>query len=553
MGLNINPPTNTTTTNTNYINLTTKKNAPTNKKINTTLNKSYPKGYQREEYDDEDDDNNNDRNGISTAGLTPAARKAAIQEKNRRAQRRFRERQRTRVAELEEQVAELRAEMAVLAGGKKAAEARLMASHYHHHHYPTDTATATATAVLNNNNITNSANTTTAATATTSLHLDSGASLFEGVAQFDDDDVVITLASLQQEQQHEQEYNAAAPPQVTSSVTATDGTTTSIKKGVALSASQIKSITPSEMSKLYEAYVHELAAVLVEGENNSKGLVAAGTFTADASTAAVEVGRGGGGRMDQLVHELLLLITRFSLCNPSAAKQFSFLKLDDPLSATAEKREMEEEEEDEYRRNEKLALKRLSKVTNALQLTPAQRTAMVQLRRTFSRRLTEIAQAREASLSLLATAAPPPPSSSLISNRQAARQWLKAQHAAESIRQLMREEHVLTLDLISTVTKKVLSSRQMAHLLIHSFPFTPDFLSVCTWVASEEGDAESLMVLYGAKCWSDDADKASARVDYGVDDAIIEEGEEDEKRRINDNGGMRKSQRARKSKTILNV
>ena len=551
MGLHTNPPTNATTTNTNYINPTTKKNAPTNKKRNskTTLNNSCPKDYQREEYDDEDDDNNNDCNGISTAGLTPAARKAAIQEKNRRAQRRFRERQRTRVAELEEQVAELQAQMAVLAGGKKAAEARLVASHYHHHHYPTDAATATATAFVNNNNITNSANTTTAATATKSLHLDSGASLFEGVAQFDSDDVVITLASLQQEQQYEQEYNAAAPLQVTSSA-ATDGTTTTttIKKGVALSASQIKSITRSEMSKLYKAYVHELAAVLVEGEDNSKGVVAAGTFTSDTSTAVVEAGRGGG-RMDQLVHELLLLITRFSLCNPSAAKQFSFLKLDDPLSATAEKRETEEEE---YGQNEQLALKRLPKVTNALQLTPAQRTAMVQLRRTFSRRLTEIAQAREASLFLLTTAAPPPPSSSLISNRQAARQWLKAQHAVESIRQLMREEHVLTLDLISTVTKKVLSSRQMAHLLIHSFPFTPDFLSVCTWVASEEGDEESLMVLYDAKCWSDDADKATARLDHGVDDATMEEGEE-EKRRSTENGGMRKSQRAKKSKTILNV
>lgn len=436
--------------------------------------------------------------------------------------------------------------MAVLAGGKKAAEARLLANHYqHHHHHPTDTVTATATAVVNNNtntnNITNSA--TTTATATTSVHLDSGASLFEGIAEFDSDDIVITLASLQQELQH----NAvAAPPQVTSSA-ATDGTTTTstnIKKGVALSASQIKSITPPEMSTLYRAYVQELAAVLVEEENNFKG----GGLAAGTDSTMVEAGKGDGGRLDQLVHELLLLITRFSLCNPSAAKHFSFLKLDGTFLATAEKGEMEEEEE--YGRNEQLALQLLPKVANAIQLTPAQRTAMVQLRRAFSCRLTEIAQAREGSLSHLITASPPPPSSSLISNRQAARQWLKAQHAAESIRQLMREEHILTLDLISTVTKKVLSSRQMARLLIHSFPFTPDFLSVCTWVASEEGDEESLMVLSGAiKCWSGvDADKApttgtAVRGDCGIDDAIMEEGGQ----------RARKSQRARKTKTFLNV
>lgn len=56
---------------------------------------------------------------------------------------------------------------------------------------------------------------------------------------------------------------------------------------------------------------------------------------------------------------------------------------------------------------------------------------------------------------------------------------------------------------------QVLNSQQVAQFMIQSYPWTPDCLALCTWVAAEDGDAEALSML-AAEAQSKQAAAAAA-------------------------------------------
>jgi hypothetical protein len=363
----------------------------------------------------------------------------ALQEKNRRAQRRFRERQKQRVAELEEQVASLQAQLEVERAARAAAPVMPLLP----------------------------------PVAMPQM----GGALMHPVPS--DSDMQHEAASKGVKREAHQSPRAVVGAQAPSSSSppASDeeqtlptafgeALTLTVREGhpVQLSARELQDMTPAELAKHYKAYVNELAGILVESENPNAG-------------ATQE-------RVRRLVEEVCLLCTRTALCNPPGAKHFALTKVDDVPGQPADAR--------------------VPQIARALDINAQQRRQLSQLRGLFLQKLARIAAERQDINSQLAGCVP-----GGTSNRAMAGRYLTSHDCARRLRESLREEHILVMDFVSTINKHVLNSQQVAQFMIQSYPWTPDCLALCTWVAAEDGDAEALSML-AAEAQSKQAAAAAA-------------------------------------------
>ncbi|KAL4422839.1 hypothetical protein ABPG75_009036 [Micractinium tetrahymenae] len=255
----------------------------------------------------------------------------------------------------------------------------------------------------------------------------------------------------------EQVPSSGSPPgsddePVLPSVSFSDALTLTVREGhpVQLTARELADMTPAELAKYYKAYVNELAGILVESDN-------------PASQATQE-------RVRRLVDEVCLLSTRAALCNPPGSKHFALTKVDDVPGQPADAR--------------------VPQIARALDITANQRKQLGQLRSLFLQKLGRIAGDRQEINAQLAGAVP-----GGTGNRHLCSRYLAAHDSARRLRESLREEHILVLDFISTIYKHVFTSQQVAQFMIQSYPWTPDCLALCTWVAAEDGDAEALSML----------------------------------------------------------
>ncbi|KAI3430540.1 hypothetical protein D9Q98_005133 [Chlorella vulgaris] len=341
----------------------------------------------------------------------------ALQEKNRRAQRRFRERQKQRVAELEEQVECLKAQLAAAtaAGGQPAQQHE--------------------------------------AAAAPQLQPAPSADFMQ------QDDVKAEVAT----DASPRTVVGAQGPATTSSLPATgeDGSqavkfpealTLTVRQGqpLVLGGRELADMTPAELARHYKAYVTELATLLVSSDNPA----------ANATQERVRV----------LVDEVCLLCTRTALCNPPGSKHFALTKVDDVSNQPADTR--------------------IPQISRALDINQHQRRQLGQLRSLFLQKLARVAAERRGINAQLAGAVP-----GGTGSRHLACCYLAAHESQRRLRQSLWEEHHLVLDFVSTIYKHVFTSHQVAQFMIQAYPWTPDCLALCTWVAAEDGDAEALSML----------------------------------------------------------
>lgn len=335
-------------------------------------------------------------------------KKAALQEKNRKAQRRFRERQKQRVTELEDQVADLQGQLAALAAEKAMSQAQVTAVHH----------------MLNNNEGANN--------SLESSHFD----------QFHEKLSPIANDGL--------ERSVCAPmhtldEEITLTLQSLIGSRKNVKE-IKIDNSQLKSVTPDDLAKLYSAYVIELAQVLVDA------------------------GPGGGAsvpRMHQLVEELSRLITHYSLLSPVNTKVFASGRVDGG---------------DEGKQTDEELQRRLLQIVGALELSTEQKALLIKMRGIYIAKHQAIVAKKSSALSQLQLVQPE--NAVLVSDHAVTSSWLSAHQHIQALREALRDEHLLSMNFIFSIKAKVFSPMQMAKLMIHSHPWTPDFLALATHIGT---------------------------------------------------------------------
>ncbi|KAL6782689.1 hypothetical protein ACKKBG_A07735 [Auxenochlorella protothecoides x Auxenochlorella symbiontica] len=386
------------------------------------------------------------------AGKAQGVRKqTALQEKNRRAQRRFRERQKMKVAELEEQVATLTLQLDRVTGERAA-----LASHASRLEAALAAATAREEAAA--------------------VAAPAGAAASSRFPGEETGPALPALSSSRPPGSGAGRGGAPGPAPAESGAGPTPrGAAGAGSSGVgrsageddpalpvvfqgdlrltlregqsqSLTAEELRGMTPAELARYYKAYVNELAQSLVEG-----GAPAA--------------------RVGALVDDVCRLWTRVGLCNPAGVKHFSLTRVEAGAGGAGPD-------------------DRVAAVSRALDLRADQRASLAGLRALFQGKLAGIRARRRGVVEALARAEPVG-----TGTRPLAALYLASHEAARGLREALREEHILVLDFESTVFKHVLSGLQVAQLMIHSFPWTPDCLALCTWVAAEAGDADALGAL----------------------------------------------------------
>ena len=139
------------------------------------------------------------------------------------------------------------------------------------------------------------------------------------------------------------------------------------------------------------------------------------------------------GRVQRLVDEICLLLTRVALCNPPGIKHFTLTRVEEAPAGSHPGDE------------------RVPQVARALSITGQQRRELSQLRSLFLAKLSRIVAERKDVHSLLGSAIPV----GLSSNRAMAARYLGVHDAVRRLRDNLREEHILVLDFVSTIFKHV--------------------------------------------------------------------------------------------------
>lgn len=235
-----------------------------------------------------------------------------------------------------------------------------------------------------------------------------------------------------------------------------DDLTLTVREGqpLVLTPSQVKNMTLEDMVSIWKEYVNELAQGLVDVDKNPQDVVAA-------------------EKIKRLCNESTILCMRVAISNPVITKSFVACQLEDNCIV----------------QNEEPPEMWLS-VARSLLLSPEQRSELIQLRRLFISKLSSIIDQRKEIYTLLTGSVP-----SAIGARHTAIRYLQSHECVEKLKRNMREEHVLKLDWISTLFKHLLTPVQVARCIVQGWPYTPDTLAICSWVAAEDGDAGALAVL----------------------------------------------------------
>lgn len=235
-----------------------------------------------------------------------------------------------------------------------------------------------------------------------------------------------------------------------------DDLTLTVRDGqpLVLTPSQVKNMTLNDMVNIWKEYVNELAQSLIDIDKNPQDVVAA-------------------DKIKRLCNEATILCMRVAISNPVITKSFVACQLEENCIVTGE-------EPPEMWLN----------VARSLLLSPEQRSELIQLRRLFISKLSSIIDQRKEIYTLLTGSVP-----SAIGARHTAIRYLQSHECIEKLKRNMREEHVLKLDWISTLFKHLLTPIQVARCIVQGWPYTPDTLAICSWVAAEDGDAGALAVL----------------------------------------------------------
>eukprot|EP00877_Chromochloris_zofingiensis_P006249 jgi/Chrzof1/1878/Cz10g24190.t1 len=315
-------------------------------------------------------------------------RHLALQEKNRRAQRRFRERQKAKIQDLHKQIEELTSKV----GGLQ--------------------------------------------TENAALH--SRTSILEKVLDMRNEQIQVMQESKEVTQQVDDHTDA--PPLT---LTAVSG------QSISLTSDMLKELLPEQIYKIYQTYIKELSARLVE---LNKGGPISQEITQE---------------VEKLTKEVSFLLMRLSVVRPIETRKFIAVSR-------------------QYLNTEAEAIDMWKNVVNSINLTDKQKLDIVQWKQLFMQKVEPIVEERK-KLNVQIQAHLPQES---FHTRNAIT-YIKTHEAVAKLRENLRAEHNVTIEFCAAVFKGVLNSFQMASLLVQAYPAVPDALAVASAVIadmSEKGE-----------------------------------------------------------------
>jgi len=309
-------------------------------------------------------------------------RHLALQEKNRRAQRRFRERQKAKIQDLHKQIEELTAKVGNLQ------------------------------------------------TENAALH--SRTSILEKVLDMRNEQIQVMQESKEITQQVDDHLDA--PPLT---LTAVSG------QSISLTADMLKALSPEQIYKIYQTYIKELSARLVELNK--------GTVVSPEATQQVE----------KLTKEVSFLLMRLSVVRPIETRKFIAVSR-------------------QYLSTEQEAIDMWRDVVSSINLSKSQKLDIVQWKQLFMQKVEPIVEERK-KLNVQIQSHLPQES---FHTRNAIT-YIKTHEAVAKLRENLRAEHNVTIEFCAAVFKGVLNSFQMASLLVQAYPAVPDALAVASAVIAE--------------------------------------------------------------------
>lgn len=224
-----------------------------------------------------------------------------------------------------------------------------------------------------------------------------------------------------------------------------------------LSIEQLRRLSWEEHSGVWRDYVNALAQCLVLANG-------------DANSPAME-------RMTQLVRECLALSAGMAVANPRGTFAFHSLNMDAAAPSNAE-----EAPGPDY----------WARIVKELQLAPEVRQDLKLARRAYLTALSFIIKDRQELISSLEAAAPNGGNYSSTSHR-----FLKSLDAADKLHHNMQQQHSCLLQFTMTVALRLADKFQGAILIVQSFPWSPDVLSIVDVVAAEDGELSTEALLAG--------------------------------------------------------
>lgn len=309
-------------------------------------------------------------------------RHLALQEKNRRAQRRFRERQKTKIQELHQQIEELTSKVGSLQ------------------------------------------------TENAALH--SRTSILEKVLDIRNEQIQVMQESKEVPQQLTDDPDTAALQ-----LTAVSG------QVLNLTADMVKELSPEQIYKIYQTYIKELSARLMEFNR---------TPSPPEELAA---------QVEKLTREVTFLLMRLSVVRPIETRQFIAVSR-------------------QYLNTEAEAIQMWKSVVKSMSLSEQQALEVVQWKALFLQKVEPIIEERK-KLNVQIQAHLPQES---FHTRNAIT-YIKTHEAVAKLRENLRAEHNVTIEFCAAVFKGVLSYVQMASLLVQAYPAVPDALAVASAIIAD--------------------------------------------------------------------
>lgn len=228
-----------------------------------------------------------------------------------------------------------------------------------------------------------------------------------------------------------------------------------------LSSEDLKKMSHEELAALWNEYVIKLGHYLMQAGPNNTGPAAA--------------------QVEALADEVCKLVMRVSLLNPCTAKLLGVTEVAKPGEPHV-KRVPQSNLAPGINNYEMWP-----GIIRCMDLTKQQKSEMRQLRRLYMHKMTKIMeQRREISAVLMASI----PAGG--EGREIALEYLRAHDQIDKLKANLRDEHTLVLDFVATLLAHILSKHQVAKAIVNAYPWSPDCLSICTWVAAEAGESDAV-------------------------------------------------------------
>eukprot|EP01023_Acetabularia_acetabulum_P033951 TRINITY_DN3184_c0_g1_i11.p1 TRINITY_DN3184_c0_g1~~TRINITY_DN3184_c0_g1_i11.p1 ORF type:complete len:687 (-),score=99.61 TRINITY_DN3184_c0_g1_i11:1138-2958(-) len=215
---------------------------------------------------------------------------------------------------------------------------------------------------------------------------------------------------------------------------------------------EIKNLSLEQLSNIWKAYVNELGVVLVNIDENER----------DAEYA----------RMEQLVNEVTMLLTRYCTLNPVGVKKWVACSGNPQLF-----------ENHRQFQNNQSRMEECMHIVRSLKFTSQQISEIIYMREMLFENISKFSNKRKEINKSFQYSLPNSEGGPQISRR-----FVQAHESLGGLKKNLLLEHTMLVDFVGSMYRKVFQPIQFAKLLISAYPYPPDALLVAQCITQLPND-----------------------------------------------------------------